>query len=59
MAAVGKQAGKGKTKVGKLHGLATKSQEGIVEAQMGVEAAGVCGCGQTRGISRRKLHWTW
>lgn len=32
MVAVRNKAGKGKTRVGKLQGLATKSQKGIVEA---------------------------
>lgn len=32
MVAVRNKVGKGKTRVGKLQGLATKSQEGIVEA---------------------------
>ena len=41
MVAVRKKFGRGKTRVGRLQGLATKSQEGIVETQMGAETAGI------------------
>lgn len=54
----GKAGWKGKDQRETLPGCATKSQEEMMEAQMGTATAGVRGHGQAGEIYRRKLSQT-